>query len=134
MATRLYLNSETINGALLRIGLANSTAIKRAFVKGKDFQATRKALDTLTDEDLECIKSINVNYKQQTISMAFESKTDALYKLAQNLGLTRGKDDRDRGVLIIEQVVETEVVDEAPAGGITKLSEGLEADFTPIEE
>jgi len=134
LSTKLFAKAEQVNGALSKIATADHAAANRALLEGRSFQDTLDKLTALPDEILDAIRTITINRTKEIVTLAFESRTDALYKLSQNLGLTRGKEDLDRGILVIEQVVETDEVVEAPDEGITKLSDSLEADFTPIEE
>ena len=76
------------------------------------------------------IYSLNVNAKQGTVSIAFESRTNAYKVLSQNLGLSRGKEDKDFVQLIYEEVIEAaEEVEEEADSRMTQISDGLEADF-----
>jgi hypothetical protein len=64
------------------------------------------------------------------MTLAFESRTDAYYKLSQNIGLSRGKEDKDTAFLIFEEVVTEEGKVGPDDSGFTEIGPGLEVDFS----
>ena len=130
---RLLLRSEQVNGALATIGYADHFPVKDVINAGGSVEEVLKRLRALEPHQLACIKSMTVNRTHQSLTVTYESRTDALYKLSQNLGMSRGAQDKDTAILIFEEVV-VEEEEAAPAGKITQLGPGLEADFTEYED
>ena len=73
---------------------------------------------------------MTVNRTHQSLTVTYESRTDALYKLSQNLGMSRGAQDKDTAILIFEEVVEEKELAVEKEGKMTQIGPGLEADFT----
>ncbi|MFC1491824.1 terminase small subunit [Nitrospinota bacterium] len=133
LSTRLFAVAAQVNGALSKIATADHAPANRALLEGESFQDTLDKLAALPDEILDAIRTITINRTKEIVTLAFESRTDALYKLSQNLGLSRGAQDKDTSILIFEEIAIEEEEAPAPAGGMTQLGPGLEADFSEYE-
>jgi hypothetical protein len=135
MLAKLYTNSQSINGALMKIALADHGPVQEALMIEGSVDEKLKRLRELPPEDRACIKSFNIHGKQGALSLAFESRNDALKTLSQNLGLSRGKEDTDSTTLIIEDVFyEEETVKDIGAGKMTALGGSLEAELSIFED
>jgi hypothetical protein len=95
IAEHLLLDVEAVNGGLSEVAFAPREMIFNALLS-PTFEGILQDLQLLPEAVKGLIKTLEIDYEWSRVKVTLEGKAEALSKLSQNLGLTKGDQSEDR--------------------------------------